>query len=109
MRRLALALTCFVTLSCVRAGTVASTSVGYQTPAQLAAARVYPGTQWDSITDPRTAGWRREGLDSVRAKLSTMASTGFVAVVGGRKLMTYGNIDTVTYLASVRKSILSMM
>jgi len=41
--------------------------------------------------------------------LSTKETTGFVAIVGGRKLMTYGNIDTVTYLASVRKSVLSML
>jgi len=92
------------TLSCARA-----TPVTYQTPAQLAAERVYPGARWDSIADPRSVGWTRTGLDSVRAKLSTMASTGFVAVVGGRVLMTYGNVDTVTYLASVRKSILSML
>ena len=107
--RLALGFACFVALSCARTTTGSSATSAYQTPAQLAGARVFPGAQWDSITDPRTAGWRRAGLDSVRAKLSTMASTGFVAVVGGRKLMTYGNIDTVTYLASVRKSILSMM
>ena len=49
------------------------------------------------------------GVDSVRAVLSTKETTGFVAIVGGRKLMTYGNIDTVTYIASARKSILSML
>jgi CubicO group peptidase (beta-lactamase class C family) len=45
----------------------------------------------------------------VRADLKTLASTGFLAVVGGRVLFRYGNVDTVTYLASVRKSILSML
>src|SRR5687767_10694302 len=108
MRRMAVGFWVLVfgaaTLSCSR-----SANVAYQTPAQLAATPVYPGARWDSIADPRSVGWRRSGLDSVRAKLSTMASTGFVAVVGGRVLMTYGNIDTVTYLASVRKSILSML
>jgi CubicO group peptidase (beta-lactamase class C family) len=38
-----------------------------------------------------------------------MASTGFMAIVGGRVLFRYGNVDTVTYLASVRKSVLSML
>lgn len=70
---------------------------------------VYPGARWDSITNPRAVGWSPAGLDSVRADLATLASTGFVAVVGGRILMTYGNTDTVTYLASVRKSVLSML
>ena len=32
-----------------------------------------------------------------------------MAVVGGRVLMSYGDLDTLTYLASVRKSILSML
>lgn len=77
------------------------------TPAPAGA--VYPAATWDSITDPRAAGWSRAGLDSVRADLATLASTGFVAVVGGRILMSYGNTDTVTYLASVRKSVLSML
>ena len=108
MRRMAVGLWLLAlgatSLSCAR-----SANVAYQTPSQLAASAVYPGARWDSIADPRSVGWRRSGLDSVRAKLSTMASTGFVAVVGGRVLMTYGNIDTVTYLASVRKSILSML
>lgn len=92
------------TLACARQSTAA-----YQSPSALAAAAVYPGAGWDSIRDPRTVGWTRTGLDSVRAQLTTMASTGFVAIVGGRVLMGYGNLDTVTYLASVRKSILSML
>jgi CubicO group peptidase (beta-lactamase class C family) len=70
---------------------------------------VYPGAQWDSITDPRTVGWSRAGLDSVRARLTALPTTGFLAIVGGLVLTSYGDLDTVTYLASVRKSILSML
>lgn len=91
-------------LACAR-----QASSTYQSPTALAAAAVFPGATWDSIRDPRTVGWRRESLDSVRARLATMPSTGFLAIVGGRVLMTYGNLDTVTYLASVRKSVLSLM
>jgi len=92
------------TLSCARARF--ST---YQAHDALVANPVWPGATWDSIRDPRTVGWTRAGLDSVRAVLSTKETLGFVAIVGGRKLMTYGNIDTVTYLASARKSVLSML
>src|SRR5688572_12868311 len=102
--RIAIVCIALATVSCARQ----SSSV-YQTPATLVANAVWPGATWDSIRDPRTAGWTRSGLDSVRAVLSTKETTGFVAIVGGRKLMTYGNIDTVTYLASVRKSVLSML
>jgi CubicO group peptidase (beta-lactamase class C family) len=38
-----------------------------------------------------------------------MATTGFVAVVGGRVLMDYGDLQAISYLASVRKSVLSML
>jgi CubicO group peptidase (beta-lactamase class C family) len=45
----------------------------------------------------------------VRAKLTTMPSTGFVAILGGRVLMSYGDLQAISYLASVRKSVLSML
>ncbi|MEX2155184.1 MAG: serine hydrolase [Gemmatimonadaceae bacterium] len=91
-------------LACARQSTVA-----YQSPSALAAAPVFPGATWDSIADPRTVGWTRSGLDSVRAQLTALPSTGFVAIVGGRILMSYGDLQTVSYLASVRKSLLSML
>src|SRR5262245_40875951 len=70
---------------------------------------VYPEQSWESIDRPESVGWSSSGLEQVRQKLSTMSTTGFMAVVGGRVLMQYGNIDTVSYLASVRKSVLSML
>ena len=103
-RRIAIVCIALATGSCARE----SSSV-YQAPSTLVANAVWPGATWDSIRDPRTVGWTRAGLDSVRAVLSTKETTGFVAIVGGRKLMTYGNIDTVTYIASARKSIISML
>ncbi|MGH7569332.1 MAG: serine hydrolase domain-containing protein [Gemmatimonadales bacterium] len=75
--------------------------------AQLAP--VYPAAAWERLERPDCAGWSLAGLDSVRAKLSGMATTGFVAVVGGRVLMDYGDVQAVSYLASVRKSVLSML
>jgi CubicO group peptidase (beta-lactamase class C family) len=72
-------------------------------------APVYPGATWDSISNPEALGWSREGLEQVRAKLATMPSTGFMAVVGGRVLTSYGDLQALSYLASVRKSVLSML
>ncbi|MGH7562502.1 MAG: serine hydrolase domain-containing protein, partial [Gemmatimonadales bacterium] len=77
-------------------------------PGAASPVAVFPGAVWDSITNPRAAGWSPEWLDSVRGRLSKLPSTGFVAVAGGRVLFTYGDVDTITYLASVRKSVLSM-
>ena len=98
-----------VLLAAAAAACSTASRPGFQPPAALAAARVYPAAEWDSIADPRSVGWRPATLDSVRARLSTMATTGFMAVVGGRVLMSYGDVDTVSYLASVRKSVLSML
>ena len=78
-------------------------------PSAASARAVYPIPSWSPVESPEAVGWSRAGLDSVRARLSTLSTTGFMAVVGGRVLMEYGDIRTVSYLASVRKSILSML
>ena len=74
-----------------------------------APAYVYPGATWDSIPDARAAGWDPAALEKVRALLSETPSTGFIAISGGKVLMTYGDLTAISYLASVRKSVLSML
>lgn len=71
--------------------------------------QVYPDSVWEIVDVAECAGWSSAGLDSVRTLLSTMSTTGMVAIVGGRKLMEYGDLTLVSYLASVRKSVLSML
>jgi CubicO group peptidase (beta-lactamase class C family) len=70
---------------------------------------VYPGAEWERIADPASAGWSPAALDAVRAELSKLSTTAFLAVVDGRVLMDYGDVTVVSYLASVRKSVLSML
>jgi CubicO group peptidase (beta-lactamase class C family) len=77
--------------------------------APRAAEAVYPAATWERIADPAAVGWSEEGLTRVRDRLSSMPTTGMMAVVGGRVLFEYGDVDTLSYLASVRKSILSML
>src|SRR5690606_27045118 len=83
-------------------GTAATRQAAPRTAAS-AAATVYPAAAWERIQTPESVGWSSAGLDAVRQQLSTMPTTGVIAVVGGRVLMDDG------YLASVRKSILSML
>ena len=78
-------------------------------PALSPAGEVFPGASWERIGRAEAAGWSRARLDSVRARLTGLPTTGFMAVSGGRVLMQYGNVRTVSYLASVRKSILSIL
>ena len=74
-----------------------------------AAKLVYPGAEWERIAKPESAGYSPAGLEAVRAKLSTLPSTALMAVVGGRVLFEYGDVRTISYLASVRKSVLAML
>jgi CubicO group peptidase (beta-lactamase class C family) len=58
---------------------------------------------------PESVGFSASALAAARAKLETTAATGLVAVIGGRIVFEYGDTDTVSAVASVRKSILSML
>ncbi len=69
---------------------------------------VYPSADWATV-DPASAGWNTTGLDSVRAAISRMNSSAMVIVDGGRVVMSYGDLTEQSYLASVRKSVLSML
>jgi CubicO group peptidase (beta-lactamase class C family) len=86
-----------------------SAQPGTSAPAVAAARPVYPVPSWTAVDSPEAAGWSRAGLDSVRARLGTLATTGLMAVVGGRVLLEHGDVRAVSYLASVRKSVLSML
>jgi CubicO group peptidase (beta-lactamase class C family) len=72
-------------------------------------AAVFPGAEWSRVTDPTTVGYCQPGLDAATARAKTLATTGMTVVVGGRVLWDYGDQQVITYLASVRKSILAMM
>lgn len=97
MKRLPLSFFCAVV---VATGTFAS---------QVRPAHVFPDAVWARVDDPRTAGFCPAGLAGVDVKLKGLTTTAMTVVVGGRVLYDYGPQDEVSYLASVRKSILAMM
>jgi CubicO group peptidase (beta-lactamase class C family) len=66
-----------------------------------------PGANWD--TAPGTPQAKFANLDAVEDKLFTMTTTSFMVVTGGRISYRYGEIGEVSYLASARKSIMSML
>jgi CubicO group peptidase (beta-lactamase class C family) len=72
-------------------------------------APVFPGAEWERVASPESAGWSGAGLDSVKARLAQLPTTAMLAVVGGRVLLEHGDPAAVSYLASVRKSVLSML
>lgn len=69
----------------------------------------FPGDTWQRVADPTRAGWSKPGLDSVQAMISRMNSSAMVVVEHGRIVYSYGDLTAQSYLASVRKSILSML
>jgi CubicO group peptidase (beta-lactamase class C family) len=98
-----------VALLLAATGSACARTPARQVASATSGAAVYPGAEWAAVTSPEAAGWSSAGLERVRAKLSTLPSTGFMAVVGGRVLMEYGDVRALSYLASVRKSVLSML
>ena len=79
-------------------------------PAQaIAGDTTFPGEAWERIEDPAMAGFSKEGLATLREDAARSNTTGMMAVVGGRVLFEHGNVEELSYLASVRKSVLAML
>src|SRR5687767_3160091 len=92
----ALALLAVLAGSCIRPVRPADST-------RISGAVVYPAAEWERISAPDGVGWTHADLEQVRAKLQQLPTTAFVAIVGGRVLMEYGDLRAVSYLASVRK------
>jgi len=87
-----------------------SACAGLKGPAAAkASVAVFPDTGWDRIWAPRQAGWSNEGLATVVEHVKTLPTTGLVVVAGGRVLLDHGDVAELSYLASVRKSVLAML
>ena len=71
--------------------------------------KTFPGESWEYISSPESVGYSPEGLEAVRAHADSIGTTGLVVVVHGKVLMDYGNITELSYIASVRKSVLAML
>jgi CubicO group peptidase (beta-lactamase class C family) len=69
----------------------------------------YPAATWDKVPNPEAAGYRSGALDSLTSYLKSIPTTGMVVTVYGRQLYAYGDVMEQSYLASARKSVLSML
>lgn len=69
-----------------------------------------PGTaSWTRHASPDAAGFSGEGLLAFERALFSLPTTSVMIVSAGRIAYTYGDVDQVSYLASARKSVMSMM
>ena len=69
----------------------------------------YPATAWEKFPNAEAAGYRSGALDSLSTYLKSIPTTGMMVTVYGRQLYSYGDIVEQSYLASARKSVLSML
>lgn len=69
----------------------------------------FPARDWAKITTPEDYGFSSTVKEKVDTMLDGLSTTSFMAVAGGKTLYTYGDVSEVSYLASTRKSILSML
>jgi len=72
-------------------------------------ASVFPQKQWQAIERPESAGFSSKRLDALRAWMASLDTTAMMVVAGGKTLFTYGDVTHVSYLASGRKSVLSLL
>jgi CubicO group peptidase (beta-lactamase class C family) len=71
---------------------------------------VYPDSTWERIVNPGDYGWDNTMLKQLRSFIIDSAhTTGFMVVQSGKVLVDYGDIQELSYLASCRKSVLSML
>ena len=77
----------------------------------LSAKGIYPqaGRDWTRVR-PADRGFDAEQLKQVRRYIiDSMNTTGLMVIVGGECIFQYGNVKSVSYIASCRKSVLSML
>jgi CubicO group peptidase (beta-lactamase class C family) len=80
--------------------------------AQVSQDPTFPGAAWEYVTrrDLAEYGWNDDRLQETTRFLRDSAnSTGVVVVDRGRVVFTFGDVQELSYLASVRKSILAML
>lgn len=102
--------TTFLALMALALGLLAPSCAMQRGPAPSEApAVVFPGAEWDRIAKPEKAGWSKAGLEAVVEHAKTLPTTGLLVVAGGRVLLEYGDVVELSYIASVRKSVLAML
>ena len=68
------------------------------------------GKEWQKAT-PEECGFNPSTLAEIPKliKARNMGTTGLMIVVGGKEMYAYGDVEQVSYIASCRKSVLSML
>lgn len=69
----------------------------------------FPGKEWLKVANPETYGWLAQALNEARLYAESIKSESVMVIDDGRLVAAWGNTDKKYYVASVRKSFLSVM
>jgi CubicO group peptidase (beta-lactamase class C family) len=71
---------------------------------------LYPGSSWQLVSNVSENGWNNDSLKKLKSFIiDSTNATGAVVIQSGKILFDYGDTKETSYLASCRKSILSML
>jgi CubicO group peptidase (beta-lactamase class C family) len=68
-----------------------------------------PTPEWTSWSSPEAGGMSSAGLARVEERLGSMSSSAMMVVTGGQVVWSHGDLTEVSYLASVRKTVLALL
>ncbi len=72
--------------------------------------RPYPDSSWQEIIDKTASGWSTTKLNDLKKFIiDSSHSTGMLVIQQGKVLFQYGDVQELSYLASCRKSVLSIL
>ncbi len=71
---------------------------------------IYPDSTWQSVNNLSENGWNSDSLHKLKSFIiNSTNATGMVVIQSGKVLFDYGDVKETSYLASCRKSILSIL
>ena len=69
----------------------------------------YPGKTWDKVSKPEDFGYSSEKLTKAKEFSQTLKTSAVTIIVNGMVLDEWGDVDSLYYTHSMRKSVLSAM
>lgn len=81
-----------------------------QTKSPKSSNYIYPDSTWEFVKDAATERWNIDSINRLkRFIIDSTNATGMVVIQSGKILFDYGDTKETSYLASCRKSILSIL
>lgn len=70
----------------------------------------YPEKEWEIMEDVSKFGWSQDKINQLyRYAIDSTNATGIIVIQSGKMIYDYGDTHELSYIASVRKSLLSML